>query len=150
MKLFSKKFFTFKEKFDFNSISILSDGNNFNSSISSNWIGNYILESVFQIKNIDRDVYFTEIFNFLNGKFNKNNNKTDLDLFFSLVSGNKSITHRDEHSVFMIGMYGKTLYKVEEKEFILSEGDLLCIPKNKVHKAIGLTPRICLSYAVYD
>ncbi len=150
MKLFSKNFFTLKEKFDFNTISILSDRNNFNSLISSNWLTNFVLESVFQIKNVHTDVYFTEIFNFLNSKFNKNNNKTNLDLFFSFVSGNKSITHRDNYTVFIIGMYGKTLYKVEEKEFILSEGDLLCIPKNSLHKAIGLTPRICLSYAIYD
>ena len=150
MKLFSKKFFTLKEKFDFNSISILSDRNNFNSLISSNWLNNYVLESVFQIKNIHNDIYFTEIFNFLNNKFNKNNYKTDLDLFFSFVSGNKSITHRDDYTVFIVGMYGKTLYKIEEKEFIVSEGDLLWIPKNKIHKAIGLTPRICLSYGIYD
>ena len=121
MKLFSKNFFTLKEKFDFNSISILSDRNNFNSVMSSNWISNFVFESVFQIKNINPDVYFTEIFNYLNNKFNKNNYKTDLDLFFSFVSGNKSITHKDNYTVFIIGIYGKTLYKVEEKEFILSE-----------------------------
>ena len=124
MKLFTKKLFTLKEKFDFNSISILSDRNNFNSLISSNWLTNFVLESVFQIKNVHTDVYFTEIFNFLNNKFNKNNNKTDLNLFFSFVSGNKSITHIDNYTVFIIGLYGKTLYKVEEKEFIVSEGDL--------------------------
>jgi hypothetical protein len=149
MKLFSKKFFTLKEKFDFNSISILSDRNNFNSLISSNWLNNYVLESVFQIKNIHNDIYFTEIFNFLNNKFNKNNYKTDLDLFFSFVSGNKSITHRDNYDVFIIGLYGKTLYKVENEEFFVEKGDLLSIKKNELHKAIGLTPRIILSYGIY-
>jgi hypothetical protein len=149
MNLLTKKFFSFKEKFDFNSLSNLVDRNNFVSQLSSNWLQQYVLESVFQIRNIGTDEYFIEIFNLLNNKYNKNSN-TDLDIFFSFVSGNKSITHRDYYDVCIIGLYGKTLYKVEQEEYIVEEGDLLYIPKNKLHKAIGITPRICLSYGMYN
>ena len=85
----------------------------------------------------------------LNKQFNKENKKSDLFLFFSLTSGNKSITHRDNYDVFIISLYGKTIYTIEEKEFFLEKGDLLCIKKNQLHKAMGLTPRIILSYGIY-
>jgi quercetin dioxygenase-like cupin family protein len=67
-----------------------------------------------------------------------------------LVSGNKSITHRDQVNVYILNLFGKTLYYIEDKEYILEKGDLLFIPKNSLHKAIGLTPRICLSFTVYS
>ena len=134
---------------NFNFISNLLDRNNLFSKISSNWIETFILDSVFQIKNVESDSSFVELYNLLNNKFNKENKKSDLDLFFSFVSGNKSITHRDNYDVFIIGLYGKTLYKVENEEFCVEKGDLLSIKKNELHKAIGLTPRIIISYGIY-
>jgi hypothetical protein len=144
-----KKFISLENKIDFNFISNLLDRNNLSSKISSNWIEMFLLDSVFQIKKIENDIFFKELFNELNNKLNKENKKSDLDLFFSFVSGNKSITHRDEYDVFIIGLYGKTLYKVENSEFFVEQGDLLSIKKNELHKAIGLTPRIILSYGIY-
>jgi mannose-6-phosphate isomerase-like protein (cupin superfamily) len=43
----------------------------------------------------------------------------------------------------------KLIYKIEKEYFTLEPNDLLIIPKNKLHKAIGLTPRIILSYGIY-
>ena len=149
-KIFVKKFFNFKESFDFNTISNLLDNNNFKSIISSNWLDTFVFESVFQIINVEKDIYFSKIFETLNEKCNKKNKKTDLSLFFSLVSGNKSISHKDNYDVYIIGMYGQTLYKVNDTQFIVEKGDILYISKNSLHKAIGITPRICLSYGVYD
>ena len=144
-----KKFCSFKEVIDFNFLSNLLDRNNFETQFSSNWLNNYIFESVFKIQNVENDNFFKEIFNLLNINYNKENKKSDLFIFFSLVSGNKSITHRDNYDVFIIGMYGKTIYKIENEYFTLEPNDLLIIPKNQLHKAIGLTPRICLSYGIY-
>jgi hypothetical protein len=144
-----KNFFSFENKIDFNFISNLLDRNNLCSSISSNWIERFILESVFKIENVEKDVFFIDIYQMLNKQFNKENKKSDLFLFFSFTSGNKSITHRDNYDVFIISLYGKTIYTVEEKEFFLEKGDLLCIKKNQLHKAMGLTPRIILSYGIY-
>jgi hypothetical protein len=144
-----KKFCYFKEQIDFNFISNLLDRNNLQSKISSNFLNDFVFESVFKIEEIEKDFYFKEIFNLLNNTYNKDNKKSDLFLFFSFVSGNKSITHKDDYVVYVLGLYGKTVYKVENEYFTLEAGDLLIIPKNSLHKAIGLTPRICLSYAVY-
>jgi hypothetical protein len=144
-----KNFCSFKEDIDFNFISNILDRNNLNSKISSNWLENFILESVFKIESIEKDFFFKDMYQLLNNEFNKENKKSDLFLFFSFTSGNKSITHRDEYDVFILGLYGKTVYKVEEEEFILEKGDLLSIKKNQLHKAIGLTPRIILSYGIY-
>jgi mannose-6-phosphate isomerase-like protein (cupin superfamily) len=144
-----KDFCSFKEPIDFNFLSNLLDRNNFETQFSSNWLNNYIFESVFKIQGIEKDNFFKEIFNLLNINYNKENKKSDLFIFFSLVSGNKSITHRDNYDVFIIGLYGKTIYKVENEYFTLEPNDLLIIPKNQLHKAIGLTPRISLSYGIY-
>jgi hypothetical protein len=143
-----KNYISFEKKFDFNFLSNLLDNNNLESSISSNWNNMFIFESVFKIQNVEKDLYFLEIFSLLNNQFNKENKKSDLFLFCSFVSGTKSITHRDEYDVFILSLKGKTLYIVEQEEFILEEGDLLSIKKNQLHKAIGLTPRICLSYGI--
>jgi hypothetical protein len=144
-----KNFCSFKEEIDFNFVSNLLDRNNLSSKISSNWLENFILESVFKIENVENDVFFKDMYQLLNNNFNKENKKSDLFLFFSFTSGNKSITHRDEYDVFILGLYGKTIYKVDNEEFILERGDLLSIKKNQLHKAIGLTPRIILSYGIY-
>jgi hypothetical protein len=144
-----KNFCSFEKTIDFNFISNLLDRNNFKSKISSNYLNDFIFESVFKIESIENDYFFKNIFDLLNNTYNLENKKSDLFLFLSFVSGNKSITHKDEYDVYILELFGKTMYKVEKEEFMLEPNDLLFIPKNKIHKAIGLTPRICLSYAIY-
>ena len=145
-----KNFIKVEENLDFNFISKLLDRNNLYSIVSSNCMDVFVLESVFQIKNIEKDLFFFDLIKKLNELYNKNNFKSESFLFFSLVSGNKSITHRDQVNVYILNLFGKTLYYIEDKEYILEKGDLLFIPKNSLHKAIGLTPRICLSFTVYS
>ena len=48
----------------------------------------------------------------------------------------------------MLGLKGKTLYKVGDKQFTVEKGDVLHIPKNTFHSGIGLSPRIILSFAI--
>jgi len=149
MGTLTKNFCYFEKNIDFNFISNLLDRNNLSSQISSNFLNNFIFESVFKIHLVEQDSFFYELFNLLQNKFNTLNKKSDLDLYFSLVSGNKSIAHRDGYDVYIVGVYGKTLYRVNDEDFIVEKGDLLYIPKNELHKAIGLTPRITLSYGIY-
>jgi len=149
MGTLTKNFCYFEKNIDFNFISNLLDRNNLSSQISSNFLNNFIFESVFKIRLVEQDSFFYELFNLLQNKFNTLNKKSDLDLYFSLVSGNKSIAHRDGYDVYIVGVYGKTLYRVNDEDFIVEKGDLLYIPKNELHKAIGLTPRITLSYGIY-
>jgi ribosomal protein L16 Arg81 hydroxylase len=58
--------------------------------------------------------------------------------------------HKDNYDVYIIGLFGNTVYKIEDLYYEVEPGDLLKIPKDYKHKAISLTPRIILSYAVYE
>ena len=149
MGTLTKKFISFKEPIDFNFISNLLNRNNMCSKISNNSNEIFVLDSVFKIENVETVYFFKELYNLLNDKFNNENKKSDLFLFFSLTSGNKSTIHRDNYDVFIIGVYGKTIYIVDDQEFCVEQGDLLIIKKNELHVAIGLTPRITLSYGIY-
>ena len=108
----------------------------------------FILESVYQVKGVHNTPEFNSIHQEIDQKFNPNRKSSDLDLFFSLVSGTKSTTHHDTYPVFILNLTGKVFYKVGTEDFELSSGDLLVIPEGVIHKAIGLTPRITLSYAL--
>ncbi len=148
-EIFKKKFFTFEKIIDFNFLSNLLDRDNFSSVISSNYSNNFIFDSSFRISGVEKDYYFKELFDILNKNYNKTNKYSNLDLYFSLVSGCTSITHRDKEDVIIVSLYGTTVYKLEKNYFTLESGDFLFIKKNQLHKAIGLTPRIILSYGIY-
>jgi len=145
-----KNFCSFEQPIDFNFISKLLNKNNFISKISSNYNLERILESIFKIENIEQDRFFYEIYNQLNNSYNKLNKKTDIYMFFSLIAGNKSKVHRDPYDVYILNLYGKTIYTIEDKDYFLEIGDLIFIPKNELHIAISLTPRICLSFGIYE
>ena len=148
--IFIKNFFNFEDTIDFNFLSKLLDRNNFKSHISSNWLSEYVNESVFQIRGVEIDAAFQMDYLKFNNQFNKKNYISSFDIFYSFVSGNKSITHRDNYDVYLLGLMGKTIYRIEEVDYMVEKGDLLYVSKNKLHKAIGITPRIVLSYAIYN
>jgi ribosomal protein L16 Arg81 hydroxylase len=150
MSHFKKKFLKIEPVFDFNKLSQFLDKNNFKSIISSNYLNDFILESVFQIRSVQNTSEFNSVFNELNKNFNKESLRSDLDIFFSMVSGASSITHSDNYVVFIINLFGKVVYKVGNDIITLEAGDLIHIPKNIIHKAIGLTPRIILSFGIRD
>jgi len=65
-----------------------------------------------------------------------------------MTSGGKSPPHSENYDVYIIGALGRTLYKVEDKEYIIEPGQILHIPKGHLHVAIGLDPRIVMSYGL--
>ena len=149
-KLLYKNFMKVDEdQFDFNKLSLFLDHYNLNTKITSNFINDYILQSVFQVKNVGSTPDFKPIYDYLEQKLNPNNIKSDLDIFFSLTSGTSSITHNDPYKVHILNFKGKMIYKLDAGLFELNPGDLLIIPAKMTHKAISLTPRIILSYAHY-
>jgi mannose-6-phosphate isomerase-like protein (cupin superfamily) len=148
MKYFRKNFLKIEPAFDFNKLSLFLDKNNFISVISSNYLNNYICQSIFQIRGVENTAEFKNVCKELNILFNKNNSNYDLDIFYSMVSGSSSISHEDEYDVVIINLFGKVLYKHGKDLYELNPGDLLYIPKNTFHKAIGITPRIVLSHAI--
>tara|TARA_R110002020_G_C15956814_1_gene746181 strand:+ start:114 stop:593 length:480 start_codon:yes stop_codon:yes gene_type:complete len=144
---FKKKAIKFKERIDFNYISAMLNAGNYPTSPSSRWLTEYIFDSVFEIKGVHKHKPLKDLFQFLNKNFNTKKLKTDMNLFMSYVSGCKSNTHRDKYDVWIIGCLGRTLYKIEDREYTVERGDILHIPTQHLHVAIGLEPRIVLSYA---
>lgn len=142
-----KNFINFKVPFDFNSLALMLSTYNFSSKIASNHTSEYILDSTFQIKNVDKDPKFKDLINVLNDNFNKEQEYVDMDIFYSTSIGASGITHKDEYGVYILGVCGHTVYKVEHEIFEVFPGDLLHIPAHTTHTAIGMTPRIILSYA---
>jgi ribosomal protein L16 Arg81 hydroxylase len=107
--MLSKNFLKLQNNFDFNFLSTMVDSNNFITKVSSNCHHDLILETVFKIQNVEKENYFKELFNYFNEKLNTNKKRSDLYIFFSLMSGTSSITHRDNYDVYILGLFGKTL-----------------------------------------
>jgi hypothetical protein len=148
--LLIKNAINFSETVDFNFISKLINRNNFESHISSNWLNVYVLNSVFKITGVQKDPFFQDLYLKMNRDYNIEKIQSDLFIFMSMKIGGVSITHKDEYDVIIIGGYGKTLYIVEDEEYYVNVGDVLKIPKNYTHTALGITPRIIFSYGKYN
>jgi ribosomal protein L16 Arg81 hydroxylase len=150
MKLIKDKKLTFKNTFDFNFLVDLIDRNNFITTLTGNWIERYIFDNAICLQNVEKSYLFEDIFKECNSMFNPDKKRSDLDLFFSFNSGGKGIAHTDKYDVCIIGLLGKTLYKNSKEEYIVQPGDALYIKGGEEHRAIGLTPRIILSYGFGD
>lgn len=146
---FTKGFFVF-DKFDFNDLSNIIDKTNSNTVISSNYVYERILESCFQVKHVENNKFFSRMFEQLNTKFNKNKLNASIDLFFSFCAGGRSIAHKDIENVVIFGLYGKTIYLIDGKDYTVEKGDILFIPKGITHRAIGVTPRIIGSFGTWQ
>tara|TARA_R100001244_G_C5102690_1_gene119208 strand:- start:50 stop:499 length:450 start_codon:yes stop_codon:yes gene_type:complete len=147
--MFKKNLIKFEKEIDFNSIAEILKGDDYTTQISSAWLGEHVLNAIFKIKGIQNLKSFNPLFNDLNKACNPQNYYSNLDMFFSFIAGSRSITHKDSFDVYILGVKGRTLYKIEDKEFIITPGDLLRIPKDTTHLAISLDPRIILSLGVY-
>jgi quercetin dioxygenase-like cupin family protein len=147
--MIEKNVFDFKKEIDFNYVCDLVDLHNFESSISSDHLTNYVLKGVFKIKNIQLHDDFKSLYAYCEKEFNPEKKHSNMFMFFSMKSGGASITHKDPECVYIIGVKGKTWYKVGDKEGMVEKGDLLKIPAQVTHTAIGLTPRIVLSYGIF-
>ena len=150
LKVFKKNYLKFETDIDFNFIATLLASQNLKSHFFSRWMEEYTLESVFQIKDVQKTKEFNQIFKDLNSAHNKKNVKSDLDIFYSYVPGAHSNTHADFYDVFIIGLKGRTLYKTVDKEYLVGPTDFLYLKKGTIHTAIALEPRIILSYSVYQ
>lgn len=148
---FIKNFTKLNQVYDFNFISHLLEENN-KKVVSKTLEGN--LRDVFEIIRVSNDVYELKIFfDFINKLFKYEPHCTDeVDIFFSFVS-KIGVSHIDVGDVFIIGLFGKTFYRVYYKKTIkdyeINPGDLIYIPKGIKHKVIGFTPRIIASIGFY-
>ena len=82
----------------------------------------------------------------------KSDSRDGVDLFFSLVT-QTGVPHEDVEHVFIIGLKGKTIYRIYDKnnvDYEINKGDMIFIPRKIKHKVIGLNPRIIASIGFYD
>lgn len=146
---FIKNFTAFSEEIDFNYISRILEENELPNTILGSIAR--LDKTIWQIKNVHLIEDFFTYFNFFKKTFNYANNERDgTDLFLSFSSSLGTV-HFDEEDVHLIGLLGKTLYRIypEKKEYILYKGDYLFIPHFTKHRAISLTPRVIMSSGYY-
>ena len=145
-----KDFVKLERTYDFNLISLLIEENNLTILSKANMAN---LKDIFQIHKVSSCLKeFKTFFDFLSKLFKyKRDPQDEVDLFFSLTTqvGN---THVDTEDVFIIGLNGKTIYRFygeTDTDYCINKGDMIFIPKNIKHKAIGLTPRIIASIGFF-
>lgn len=143
---FVKNFTHISDNYDFNKISKLVDDNYLQVDSKPGQVNHF--SSIWQLYCVHKvDETLNSYFDFLTKIFKYVRDARDgVDLFFSFVT-NASHSHVDIEDVFLIGLSGKTIYRLikEERDYIIEKGDLLYIPKGTAHKAISLTPRIIAS-----
>ena len=146
-EIFFKSFLPQPPEFDFNEISGILDRNNFSTRIVSNWKTDYMLQSVFQIFRVHLTPEFNPLWQEMEKKFNPEKLDSNFDMFFCMSSGVSGPVLIDaEESVHIIQVKGTVVYKLVDKMYELNPGDMLNVPSGELHQAIGLTPRITLSY----
>ena len=146
-----KNFISLERNYDFNLMSNLLEENQVPVIVKSN-AGH--LNNIYQMKQVTNALKeFKVFFDFLFKTFKfKPDSRDGVDLYFSLVS-QIGIPHVDIESVFIIGLKGKTIYRIFDKvnvDYNINEGDMIFIPCDVKHKVIGLTPRIIASIGFYN
>lgn len=145
-----KNFISLQKEYDFNLLSKLME-ENVVEVVTKSFLGN--LKDIFQMSRVLNYLpEFKTFFDFLSKLFKYERDQRDeVEIFFSFVSqvGN---AHIDEEDVFIIGLKGRTIYRVYDdinKDYIIEKGDMIFIPKGIKHKVIGLTPRIVASFGFF-
>jgi hypothetical protein len=148
-----KNYINFDKPFDFNEVSKLLDKNILESHIvlKEKLMLHAALDAVFKIAFVDqsKNLFFNNLKNHLDNSFNKNKYKSNIMLFLNFITGGQAAEHEDCTDVYILGLFGETMYIIEDNKFIVSPGDLLFIKKGILHRAIGLSPRIVASYGIY-
>tara|TARA_R110000796_G_scaffold36056_1_gene92278 strand:+ start:64 stop:561 length:498 start_codon:yes stop_codon:yes gene_type:complete len=145
-----KNFINLERNYDFNLISKFLEENN-SEVITKTNLGN--LKNVYQMLNTTNylpefKIFFDFLFKIFKYKFDF---KNQLELYFSFTP-QVGVAHKDVEDVFIIGLMGKTIYRIYDNkitDYEIKKGDMIFIPCNVKHKAIGITPRIIASIGFY-
>lgn len=146
----TKNFINFEKDFDFNYLSLILNRNLFKSTYQNMYNLEKVLNHTVKIHDVQKDIYFNHLYEIFNTQFNIKKLRSNFILFASFSFGCTTEPHKDDEDVYILGLLGKTFYVVEDKEFIVEKGDLLKIEANKNHYAVSLSPRIILSYGLWN
>ncbi len=107
-----------------------------------------VLSGQIQVRKVEKDLFFETYFKIFNEHFNKEKKYSDIHLHLSFMALSGA-SHRDWEHVFIMGLYGHTIYRVYgDKDYHIQKGDFIYIPPNKCHKAIAMGPRIIMSMGI--
>ena len=135
------------ENFDFNTIAELFKNYHTKSILSSMWNNEYVLNSTFQIRDVQYNKMFSNLYKKLNTFYNlPEHYHSNLDVFFSFAPGTSSVTHKDKYNVAILATHNDVVVRIENEKYILNPGDLINIYANETHQIIGIEPRIIISY----
>ena len=105
--------------------------------------------TTWQVYADDYHAPFNLIKNYLRITFKYEFDKLDgCEIFYS-YSSNSGPSHVDQEDVFLLGLCGKTIYRVNNNFYTVERGDLLFVSKGVRHKAISVTPRIVASFGFF-
>ena len=146
-----KNFALLEREYDFNLMSEFLEERD-NRVLTKTNIGN--LRDVYQMSNVTDNLQeFRTFFDFLLKTFKFTPDSRDgVDLFFSFAAQVGAV-HDDTENVFIIGLKGKTIYRVygvDNIDYEINKGDMIFIPRGIRHKVISLTPRIIASIGYFD
>lgn len=144
---FYKNFFKLEKNFDFNTLAFFLDRKEYENCYQPNGIIKLTQFEVF-----DEGKHFVNIVKDL--LLDKEYKRVDTYVFASLSKISISQNHTDIESVFLFPLIGSVVYNIYDQtnhtSYPMNVGDLLVIPKNIVHAAIPLCPRIVISVGVFD
>tara|TARA_B100001939_G_C16753574_1_gene535092 strand:+ start:221 stop:742 length:522 start_codon:yes stop_codon:yes gene_type:complete len=147
-----KNFALLEREYDYNLISDILEETS-STVLTKTSIGN--LRDVYQILKITNFLpEFRVFFDFFIKTFKfKLDPRDAVEIFFSFVA-QAGPPHDDIENVFIIGLKGKTIYRVffkkETIDYEINKGDMIFIPPGISHKVIGITPRIIASVGFFD
>ena len=137
-----------KQETDFNFLAQLLERNELSTQFKSPNFEDRILQSQIQVKNVEKDIFFSTYLNIFNSIFNPDKKKSDIHLHLSFMALSGA-PHKDWEDVYIIGLYGHTIYKVYgHGDYSIRKGDFIYIPPHILHKAIAMEPRIIMSIGI--
>tara|TARA_R100001591_G_scaffold115175_1_gene130393 strand:+ start:2083 stop:2595 length:513 start_codon:yes stop_codon:yes gene_type:complete len=147
-----KSFAILDREYDFNLMSKFLEQEPDSEVLTKTRIGN--LKDVYNMVNVTNYLKeFKTFFDFLLKTFKYSLDSRDgVDLFFSFVTQLGAV-HKDFEYVFIIGLKGKTIYRIYDVnniDYEINKGDMIFIPPGVKHKVIGLTPRIIASIGYFN
>ena len=144
-KVLYKNFYKFKEPITFNILPALLINHRLNSYLKGFPSENLIFNGTFHIREVHHHPLFNEIREKIKKEFNIEG-PTDLDILCSFAPGVSGAVHRDKYEVAILSVLGDICYRIDNEKYFLNPGDLIRIKRGHPHQAIGLDPRIVLSF----